>query len=295
MDQNGLEPNREMTFLKEPEPPRGVALDVLPGVKRVVAGNAASMTYHGTNTYLIDDPDGGLIVFDPGPDLPGHVAAIVKAGGGRIRRILLSHTHSDHVGATAELKAATGAPTYGWKRSATPSFEPDFALDDGDTISGLTAIFTPGHAADHLCFAWRDGILFSGDHVMGWSSSVVSPPLGDMKAYLASLELLLDRSDTLYLCGHGPALPNPQAYVRLLIAHRRRREEAISRAIAARPQTTAELVSRLYAKTDPMLRRAAERNVLAHLIKLDAEGRVTRQGNTWRINAQRAEKQNVEV
>jgi glyoxylase-like metal-dependent hydrolase (beta-lactamase superfamily II) len=284
-----------MTFLKEAEPSRGIAIDVVPGVKRVVAGNPGSMTYHGTNTYLIEDSTDGLTVLDPGPDLPEHVAAVVKAGGGRIRRILLSHTHSDHLGATAALKAATGAPTYGWKRSATPTFEPDVALDDGDTISGLTAIFTPGHAADHLCFAWRDGIVFSGDHVMGWSSSVVSPPLGDMKAYLASLELLLERPDTLYLCGHGPALPNPQTYVRLLIAHRRRREEAISRAIAERPQTTAELVSHLYAKTDPMLRRAAERNVLAHLIKLDAEGRASREGNTWRISARQSQKRNAEV
>jgi glyoxylase-like metal-dependent hydrolase (beta-lactamase superfamily II) len=284
-----------MTFLKEPEPSRGVALDVVPGVKRVVAGNPGSMTYHGTNTYLIEDPTGGLTVLDPGPDLSDHVAAVVRAGGGRIERILLSHTHSDHLGATAALKAATGAPTFGWKRSATPAFEPDIALDEGDTISGLTAIFTPGHAADHLCFAWRDGIVFSGDHVMGWSSSVVSPPLGDMKAYLASLELLLERPDALYLCGHGPALPNPRSYVRLLIAHRKRREEAISRAVAARSQTTAELVSHLYAKTDPMLRRAAERNVLAHLIKLDTEGKVSREGNTWRISARHPQKQNAEV
>jgi glyoxylase-like metal-dependent hydrolase (beta-lactamase superfamily II) len=284
-----------MTFLKEPEPPRGVAIDVVPGVRRVVAGNPSSMTYHGTNTYLIEDSTGGLTVLDPGPDLPDHVAAIVDAGRGRINRILLSHTHSDHLGATAALKAATGAPTYGWKHSATPAFEPDTTLDDEDTIAGLTAIFTPGHAADHLCFAWHDGIVFSGDHVMGWSSSVVSPPLGDMRAYLASLELLLDRPDTLYLCGHGPALPNPHSYVRLLIAHRKRREEAISRAVSARPQTTAELVSRLYAKTDPMLRRAAERNVLAHLIKLDAEGRVSREGNTWRISALPSQKHEAAV
>jgi glyoxylase-like metal-dependent hydrolase (beta-lactamase superfamily II) len=271
-----------MPFLKENEPARGLPQHVVPGVVRVVAANPGPMTYHGTNTYLIEDGEGGLTVLDPGPDRPEHVEAVVAAGAGRIRRIVLSHTHHDHMGAVALLQAATGAPTHGWKVSADPAFTPDVALEDGDEIAGLTAIFTPGHAADHLCFAWRDGVLFTADHVMAWSSSVVSPPRGDMGAYFASLELLIARPDRLYLCGHGPALPDPQPYVRDLLAHRVRRETAIADAIAGTPSDTHSLMERLYSKLDPTLRRAAERNVLAHLLKLQTEGRVVQDGEVWR-------------
>jgi glyoxylase-like metal-dependent hydrolase (beta-lactamase superfamily II) len=142
-------------------------------------------------------------------------------------------------------------------------------------------LYTPGHAADHLCFAWRDGIVFTADHVMGWASSIVSPPKGDMRAYLASLRLLLERPHRLYLCGHGPPLPDPQSHVRSLLAHRIRRERAIAAAVAAAPSDTYTLMDRLYSKLDPMLRRAAERNVLAHLIKLEADGIVARDGDIW--------------
>lgn len=271
-----------MAFLKEPEPEHGAALPVVPGVRRVVARNPSQMTYHGTNTYLVEDGTGGVTVIDPGPVDARHVDAVVAAGNGRIRRILVSHSHADHVGATAMLQEATRAPTFGWRASAAESFTPDHPLEDGAAVAGLTALFTPGHAADHLCFEWRDGIVFTADHVMGWASSIVSPPGGDMRAFMASLRRMLTRPHRQYLCGHGPPVPDPHGHVRVLLAHRIRRERAIARAVTRTPGDTYTLMDRLYAKLDPVLRRAAERNVLAHLIKLEAEGFVTRDGDLWR-------------
>ena len=146
----------------------------------------------------------------------------------------------------------------------------------------MLAVHTPGHASDHLCFARPDGVLFSADHVMGWSSSIVSPPGGNMAAYVASLHKLLARPETLYLPGHGPALPQPHPYVRSLLDHRVAREEAIAAEIARTPRSTVGLVDALYSKIDPMLKLAAERNVLAHLLKLQAEGRAVTDGEVWR-------------
>lgn len=276
-----------MAFLTEPVPPRGELMPELPGIARIVAGNPGPMTYHGTNTWLIEGAD-GLTVLDPGPDEAAHVAAILRAAQGRIARILLSHTHRDHVGAVPALRAATGAPVAAFRHPAIEDFHPDIALADGDAIAGFTALHTPGHASDHLCFHARaaDGteVLFSADHVMSWSSSVVSPPGGDMAAYFASLRLLLDRTEEFYLPGHGPKLPDPRALVRGLLTHRTMRENAIASALAETgPAGTFALMDRLYSQVDPMLRRAAERNVLAHLLKLEGEGRVLRDGETWRI------------
>lgn len=266
-----------MAFLTEAEPARGVPLDVIPRVRRVVARNPGVMTYHGTNTYLIEGED-GLTVLDPGPDDPIHVRDVLEAAGDApIRRIVLSHTHRDHLGATAALKGATGAPTYGFRRPATESFTPDHALDEGDEVAGLVALHTPGHASDHLCFAWdapeTGKVLFSADHVMSWSSSIVNPPDGDMKAYYENLLRLMDRDDDLYLPGHGPKLPEPRRLVDSLLAHRRAREAVILEEISREPASIPDLAERLYRKTDPMLKIAAQRNVLAHLLKLRVEGR----------------------
>jgi glyoxylase-like metal-dependent hydrolase (beta-lactamase superfamily II) len=269
-----------MPFLTEPEPPRGIALEVLPGIRRIVARNPGIMTYHGTNTYLIAAAD-GLTVLDPGPDDPAHVRDILAAAGTLpIKRILLSHTHHDHLGATAALQSATGARTYGFERTAALHFTPDHPLADGDAVAGLTAVHTPGHASDHLAFAYQD-ILFSADHVMSWSSSIVNPPDGDMQAYYASLQRLLDRADRLYLPGHGPALPEPRSLVEEMLAHRRKRESAILEALHGAPASVADLAARLYAKQNPMLKIAAERNVLAHLLKLRAEGFAAEHGAVW--------------
>src|SRR4051794_26420368 len=174
-----------MPFLTEHEPHRGAVLPVLPGISRFVAANPGPMTYFGTNTYLIDTPD-GIAVLDPGPEEhPEHVEAILRATGPNVALILVSHTHHDHIGAVPALQQATGAPTVGFQVSGAPeAFNADIKLSHGDAIAGMTAIHTPGHASDHLCLALpgKDGtaVLFSADHVMSWSTSVVSPPVGDM-------------------------------------------------------------------------------------------------------------------
>lgn len=273
-----------MPFLVEPEPPRGVALPVLPGIVRVVAPNPGPMTYHGTNTYLIETPD-GCVVLDPGPDDAGHVRAILAAASGPIAHILLSHTHRDHRGAVAALREATGAPVHAFPRSAAPCFTPDLRLKDGDQVAGLTALHTPGHASDHLCFAAANGVLFSADHVMSWSSSVVSPPDGDMAAYFASLRRLLARDDRIYLPGHGPPLPEPRDLVAELLRHRQAREAAIAAALGPQPVGIAQLVAAVYGEPDPALLGAAERTVIAHLLKLAREGRAARAGDGWRTAA----------
>ncbi len=222
-----------MASFTERETRKGVADIVAPGVRRVLAGNPGAMTQSGTNTYLIEQAD-GLAVIDPGPDLAEHVDALLRIAGGMVRRILVTHSHADHVGAAAALARATAAPVLAWHRPAAAGFRPDRGLVDdqviGDGAGRLVAVHTPGHASDHLCFRAPElrpqgsgpegGLLFSGDHVMGWSTSVVSPPDGDMAAYMASLRLLLSAPDALYLPGHGPALPTPHSLLRGMLAHR---------------------------------------------------------------------------
>ena len=160
------------------------------------------------------------------------------------------------------------------------------AIEDGGEIAGLVAVHTPGHAPDHICLARADGLLFTGDHVMSWSTTVVPPPpRGNMVAFFASLRRLIARDDRLYLPGHGPALPDPRAYVQDLLSRREAREAAIARALGPNAISTAELMDRLYSKVDPILRRAAERNVMSHLVKLEAEGRAERDGESWRLPA----------
>ncbi|WP_332685509.1 MBL fold metallo-hydrolase [Bosea sp. (in: a-proteobacteria)] len=269
-----------MPYLTEAEPERGLPIEVAPGIRRIVASNAGLMTYHGTNTYLIETGE-GTVVLDPGPDDAVHVEAILKASGGRVASILLSHTHSDHLGATAALKARTGAGTFAFHRGADPAFQPDVPLKDGDAVAGMVCLHTPGHASDHLCFARPDGVVFSADHVMSWSSSVVSPPGGDMAAYFRSLRRMLARDDRLLLPGHGPPLPDPAPYIQELLDYRLKREEAIAAALREGPHGPRDLVDRLYSQTHPWLRQAAERNVTAHLLKLQSEGRAERQGERW--------------
>ena len=268
-----------MPHLTEPEPLRGVATEVGPGIRRIVAANPGPMTYHGTNTWLVEEPD-GITVIDPGPDDPAHLDAVVAAGGGRITRILLSHSHADHLGNLAALRRATGAPVW----ALAPEAAPDVVPAEGDAIGGLTVLHTPGHALDHLCFGRDDGVLFTGDHVMGWSTSMVPPPpYGDMAAYLASLEGLLLRDDRRYLSGHGPAIETPHAYVAHLLARRLDRERAILSVLSRAPSASREIVGRLYATLPPGLRRAAELNVLAHLWKLAGEDQVVETGGIWSL------------
>ena len=269
-----------MNFLTEAVPARDVALAIAPGVRRLVANNPGPMTYHGTNTYLIDWED-GVAVLDPGPDDTAHTGAILQQTGGPVRAIILTHGHHDHWGGLAELRAATGAPVHAFHRPFVPEVQPDVKLEDGVAVGRLRAVHTPGHAPDHLCFLAPDGVLFSGDHVMGWSTTVVGGAGGDMAAYFRSLARLHGLGAPLYLPGHGPPVPAAEAYVDALLVHRRAREAAILATVGDLPATTADLVAMIYPGLDAKLRPAAERNVQAHLDKLEAEGRLMPGDEGW--------------
>ncbi|MBR0658223.1 MBL fold metallo-hydrolase [Neoroseomonas oryzicola] len=285
-------------FLKDDPLPVGIAAEVAPGVRRLLCGNPGPFTWRGTNTWIIG-AGGSVAVLDPGPEDADHLAAILRATEGeRITHILVSHTHRDHSPGVAALQAATGARSYGFGPHMTPpdqggeggdhSFHPDVTLADGAGVEGddwrLTAIHTPGHCANHLCFALEGtGVLFSADHVMSWSTSVVSPPDGDMAAYMRSLGRLAARDDRLYLPGHGAPLPEPAPFVAALAAHRLEREAKVLDALRAAGRATAtDLVPPVYGPAlDPRLVPAAARSLLAHLIKLGAEGAAARDGDHW--------------
>jgi glyoxylase-like metal-dependent hydrolase (beta-lactamase superfamily II) len=287
-----------MKFLREDSLPVGVAAEVAPGVRRLLCGNPGPFTFRGTNTYIIGR--GRVAVLDPGPVDAAHLHAILAATQGEtIEKILVSHTHRDHSPGVAALQSATGAPSFGFGPHLTPpdqggeggdhSFTPDVVLPDGAVIEGAdwraTAIHTPGHCANHLCFALENeagaGTLFSADHVMSWSTTVVGPPDGDMAQYMASLARLATHAHDLYLPGHGPPLPEPAPFVAGLAAHRREREQRVLDALrAARRATAEELVPAAYGPAlEPRLMPAAARSLLAHLLKLAAEGMARREGD----------------
>src|SRR4051812_5239392 len=273
---------------------------VAPGLRRIVARNPGPFTFKGTGTYVVGD--GEVAVIDPGPDLPDHIAALLASlEGERITHILVTHTHRDHSPAAKAVKEATGAPTYGFgphaggrrgeagaEEGGDWDFSPDIVVSDGDVIEGrnwrFEAVHTPGHTSNHLCFALPDsGILFSGDHVMGWSTSVVAPPDGDMAAYMASLDKLLARPEQLYYPTHGPAIQDAHDHVRRLIAHRHQREGQILGKLEAGEGWISAIVTDLYRDIDPRLHPAAERSVLAHLIDLERRGLAREEAGRWTI------------
>lgn len=272
---------QNLAFQTEDVPAYGQMESVTNGIFRVVANNPGVMSYHGTNTYLIPHSD-GFIVIDPGPLAPGHVDAVLQATGGKVEAIFLTHTHQDHLSALPELKARTGARTYSYSESADPSYSPDHPLAHGDSALGLTAVFTPGHARDHLCYARDDKILFSGDHVMAWSTTVVPPTGGGMARYMDSLEQLLARDDAIYLPGHGPMLEQPHQFIREMLDRRRSREREILEIVSNMSLSVGDIAKTLYAKANPRLALAAERNVTSHLDKLWDENLVTKNGDLWR-------------
>ena len=266
-----------------------------PGIARVLAHNPSAFTYYGTQTYLIGTNE--LAVIDPGPDLPDHLDALEAAIGGRnVAAIMCTHTHRDHSPAARPLAKRTGAPVIGCAPlaletvgpRADASFDGDYApnrvLEDGDEleIDGLPirAVATPGHTSNHLCFAYGDA-LFTGDHVMGWSTTVVVPPDGDMAEYMRSLDKLRKREDRVYYPAHGPAVTNPQQYVRHLLGHRMQREKQILRLVRERRRAIPEIVADAYPGLDPRLITAAGGSVFAHLLDLERRGLVERQGDGW--------------
>ncbi len=268
--------------LSEPPPPRATALEVRPGIRRIVAPNPSPMTYNGTNSWLVDW-EGGSALIDPGSEDRAHQDAILAACRGPLTHILVTHTHHDHLDGALMLSRRTGAPTAGYRVSADPEFDADIKLADGDRIGGLTVLHTPGHAMDHLCFAQDDGVLFSGDHVMGWSTSVVPPPpYGDLNLFIANLERVRDRRDRLMLSAHGPAITDPARMVQGLIEHRLARERSIAALLGPEPQPLETLLGRAYVNLKPQLLGPARANLLAHLVKLQRDGRAACSQAGWR-------------
>lgn len=268
-------------------------MQIADGVQRIRADNPSPMTGTGTNTYVLHGPEGAVVI-DPGPALPDHLAALLAAVQGMpLRAILLTHPHLDHSALVPELKAATGAQVYGFGTAAAgrsvvmqrlalaglqgggegvdAGFAPDVLVADGTVLAlaglQIEALHTPGHMGGHLCFALGKD-LFSGDHVMGWASTLVSPPDGDMSAYMASLRRLQAREWRQFWPGHGEVITDPVARLTELTTHRHARETAIRAALRAGPARPADLALQLYTDTPPALLPAAARNILAHLIDL---------------------------
>jgi len=281
-------------------PPAGAMQQLEPGIRRILAPNPSPMTYWGTNTYVVGE--GRVAVIDPGPADPGHLRAILEglSPGEVVSHILVTHAHLDHSPLARPLAEATGAPVLAYGdalagrsrvmadlvadgltsggEGVDAGFAPDETLADGDTLSGdgwnLEALWTPGHFANHLCFALADAV-FTADHVMGWASSLVSPPDGDLTAFMASCRKLAAREDRIYYPGHGAPVTDPAQRIDWLITHRLTREAQILAALKAGHGTVTSLTEEIYTDTPPALIPAARRNVFAHLIDLTTR-RITR-------------------
>ncbi len=280
--------NRELDFEYR------AVTEISPLIRRVVAENPSAFTLYGTGTYIVGR--GQVAIIDPGPAMDDHVDAVLQAvAGEQVTHLLITHTHIDHSPAAKAVQQRTGATTYGFgphgggrdgpqvEEGGDRAFIPDVTIGDGDVIAGagwtVEAVHTPGHTSNHLCFALaEEDVLFSGDHVMGWSTTVVSPPDGDMTAYMASLDKLLARDDGRYWPTHGPAIDQPRAYVQAYKRHRHAREAAIVASLKAGAGAIPDMVAAIYADVPKNLHAAAGRSVLAHLIHLHREGRVSCDG-----------------
>lgn len=281
--------------------------DVTPGecetlsplVRRIVAGNAGPYTFTGTATYIVGRAE--VAIIDPGPDDEKHLDALLAATqGATVSHILVTHTHLDHTGLAPRLAEATGAPTLGFgghgagaagqpgieavgDAGADKHFQPDTTLGDGERIEGpdwaLTAVHTPGHTSNHMSFALDgEAALFTGDHVMGWSTTMVAPPDGHMGEYMSSLRRLLKRRDEVYWPGHGGPVVQPRRFVRALVSHREAREQAFVKRLRAGDRTIGEIVGNVYGGLDEKLKYAAALTTFAHLLDLLERGAVTVEG-----------------
>ena len=271
----------------------------VPGVRRVMANNPGPFTFKGTLSYIVGR--GKVAIVDPGPDDAAHIGALLDAVGGEtVTHIFVTHTHRDHSPAVPAIKAATGATVYaeGPHRAARPlhigehnpldssgdrDFRPDVQLKDGEVVEGdgwaIEAVTTPGHTANHMAFALKDrGILFAGDHVMGWATSIVAPPDGAMSDYMASLDKLARRGEDLYFAGHGPAIPDAKRFVNYYILHRKAREASILHRLGKGAADIPSIVRAIYIGIDPRLTGAAGLSVLAHMEDLVARGLVETDG-----------------
>jgi glyoxylase-like metal-dependent hydrolase (beta-lactamase superfamily II) len=288
MANDDSEPDRVGVAL---EPPPRALTRLSPLVRRLVAPNASPFTFNGTCTYIVGK--GAVAIIDPGPDDDSHHAALLAAvEGEHVETILVTHTHRDHCAGAKKLTAATSARLLGaapftprldgsarLDSSHDRDYSPDAILADGEGLRGrgysIEAVATPGHCSNHLSFALlEERALFSGDHVMAWSTSVVAPPDGSMRAYMASLERLRGRDETIYWPGHGGPVVEPQRYVHALIQHRRQREAAILSALGDGAQTIPAIVAKVYQGLSPALTGAAGLSTLAHLEDLSERGLV---------------------
>lgn len=277
-------------FVYETDVSYGLVTPIEPGIRRCVARNPGPFTYTGTATYIVGE--GQVAVLDPGPADEDHIKALLNGlDGETVSHILITHTHRDHSPGAKLLAEATGAPTFGYgphgsgregaagvvEEGGDLDFVPDTELRDGDRVTGagwtLQALHTPGHTSNHLCFAHLEtNVLFVGDHVMGWSTSVISPPDGEMGRYRQSLRRLLERDDRLYLPAHGPGICDPKPFVEAYLAHRASRETQILKAIKAGARTSMDVVPTVYKDLDARLYPAAARSVEAHLIDMQERG-----------------------
>jgi len=290
-----------MNFDRSLDVAAGQVVQLSPLVSRLLAPNPGPFTFRGTGVHIVGAGH-QIAVIDPGPDMPEHIAALKQAlGSRRVGHILITHTHRDHSPAAAALKAWRGAATYGLPAANAVTagegtvdeahdhqFVPDVRVHDGMQIKGedyvLTCIATPGHAANHVCYALEEErALFSGDHVMGWSTSVIAPPDGDMGQYLASLDKLMARDDRILYPTHGSPIANPSDWLGQLIAHRRKREAQIVDALRGNANTILVIVEKLYPDILPGLASAAAQQVKAHLDHLIARGLAARDGDSYSL------------
>ena len=283
-------------FRRELEFEYGAVTQLSPMIRRVIARNPSAFTLYGTGTYVVGR--GSVAVIDPGPADPAHIDAILRATAGEtITHMLVTHTHMDHSPGCRLLAEHADAPTYGYGRHGAGKIEagvqveeggdmdfaPDVQLRHGDVVEGdgwtVECVYTPGHTSNHLCYALpQERVLFTGDHVMGWSTSVVSPPDGDMKNYMASLDTLLEREDAVYWPTHGPSIVEPKTHVRAFIAHRKEREDQIRRCLASGATRIADMVPTMYATVDKRLHGAAGRSVFAALAYMVERGEAACEG-----------------
>ena len=270
----------------------GETVEIAPDVRRITASNPGVMTGPGTNSYILGDDD--LTLIDPGPEIDSHRDALLAAVAKKLRWILCTHTHRDHSPLAQAIKVATGAQILGYDTvpddgRQDEAFKPDRALRDGDIVDcgvySLRAVHTPGHASNHLCYLLEGrGVLFTGDHVMQGSTVVISPPDGDMQAYLDSLEKLLTLPIGAFAPGHGHVIETPQDEVRRLIAHRLRREEKIVAALQrVGPVSIEDLVRSAYDDVPERIHNVALRSLHASLIRLQKNGRAVNDGGQWRV------------
>jgi len=294
----------ELAFNRSADVDYGVAEEIAPGVRRIVANNPGPYTFLGTNTYIVGT--GEVAVIDPGPADATHLTAIAEATRGeRVTHILITHSHRDHCDGALPLQAKLGGEIVAYGPTGTPrgvgtpdledafvdtAFTPDLPVSDGDTVKGrgftLDVLHMPGHAPDHLCFALvGKRTVFTGDHVMGWNTTVIAPPEGNMADFIASLERLAHRHDKVFLPGHGGRIETPRRVVRAYITHRKWREQNILACIDAGVCTIPRIVAKLYGALDADLKGAAALSVLAHLEHLSAKGLVAAEGATDKFSA----------